>query len=52
MNEEITVWEDEAEPGAALGRCAVPLPAWMRRNVTKEPMPDVVAVLRRQRAER
>lgn len=27
----------------------VPLPAWMKRTATGEPMPDVVAVLRRQR---
>ncbi|TAN20559.1 MAG: DNA-binding protein [Acidobacteria bacterium] len=29
----------------------VPLPDWLRKTVTGEPMPDVVAELRRQRSE-
>ncbi len=41
---------DEAELKAALTTDTLPLPAWMRRTVTKEPMPDVVAALRRERA--
>ncbi|MGH9481352.1 MAG: helix-turn-helix domain-containing protein [Terriglobales bacterium] len=41
---------EEADlPGKA---AMVPLPAWLRRTATGEPMPDVVAVLRRHRAER
>jgi excisionase family DNA binding protein len=41
---------DEADLSALLAGETVPLPGWMRRTVTGEPMPDVVAVLRRQRA--
>jgi len=41
---------DEADLEALSEGDTVALPAWMRRTVTGEPMPDVVAVLRRQRA--
>ena len=41
---------EEADLNDVLAGETLPLPAWMRRTVTREPMPDVLAVLRRQRA--
>lgn len=41
---------EEADLKSLLASETVPLPAWMKRTLTGEPMPDVVAVLRRQRA--
>ena len=41
---------DEADLRALLERETLRLPSWMKRTVTGEPMPDVVSVLRRQRA--
>ncbi len=41
---------EEADLRAALRGETVRLPAWLNRTVTGEPMPDVVAFLRRQRA--
>ena len=40
---------EEADLMALLKRETVRLPRWMTRTATGEPMPDVVAVLRRQR---
>ncbi len=40
---------DEADLKALLKSRTLPLPAWMKRTATGEPMPDVLAVLRRQR---
>jgi len=41
---------EEADLRAMLENDTLPLPAWMRRTLTGEPMPNVVAALRRQRA--
>jgi len=41
---------DEADLKAMVASETLPLPAWMRRTATGEPMPDVVAVLHRHRA--
>ena len=41
---------DEVDLSIALKRETLPLPRWMKRTATGEPMPDVVTVLRRQRA--
>jgi excisionase family DNA binding protein len=41
---------NEADLNAVLAGKTLPLPAWMSRTVTREPTPDVLAVLRRQRA--
>ena len=41
---------EEAALAATLASDTLRLPKWMTRTVTGEPMPDVVAVLRRQRS--
>lgn len=40
------------EADLRVGDEAVPRPVWLRRTATGEAMPNVLAVLRRQRAER
>lgn len=41
---------DETDLVAALEGDTLPLPRWLRRTATGEPMPDVVTLVRRQRA--
>jgi excisionase family DNA binding protein len=41
---------EESDLRAVLGGQTLPLPSWLRRTSTGEPMPDVVSALRRQRA--
>ena len=40
---------DETDLKVVLARDTLPLPAWMKRTATGEPMPDVLSFLRRQR---
>lgn len=41
---------DERALGHTLGGGTLPVPAWLTRTSTGEPMPKVVSILRRQRA--
>lgn len=41
---------NETDLRAMVENDTLPLPAWMRHTLTGEPMPNVVAALRRQRA--
>lgn len=41
---------EEADLDRIVGSPAVPRPAWLKRTSTGEPMPDTLAILRRQRS--